>query len=104
MHAVGLGTTNRRSAGAIAILLGVLFVLPARAPLLSSSIRDTVAKLLPYNAGQAIFNSAKTAAVLSPRLGLAVFALYAAAVLRHRHHPRPPPRLLTLRPFEHRSR
>jgi len=80
VHAVGLGTTNRRSAGAIAILLGVPFVLPALAPLLSSSIRDTVAKLLPYNAGQAIFNSAKSTSVLSPRLGLAVFALYAAAV------------------------
>ncbi len=79
--AVGLGTVIRRSAGAIAVLLGLLFVLPALAPLLPSSIRDTVAKLLPYNAGQAIFKTANTSLTLSAPVGLAVFALYAAAAL-----------------------
>jgi ABC-2 type transport system permease protein len=79
--AVGLGTIIRRSAGAIAVLLGLLFVLPALAPLLPSSIRDTVAKLLPYNAGQAIFKTAKTGPMLSPSLGLIVFVLYATTAL-----------------------
>jgi len=81
MLAVGLGTIIRRSAGAIAVLLGLLFVLPALAPLAPASIRNTVAKLLPYNAGQAIFKTAKTSSTLSAPLGLAVFALYALAAL-----------------------
>jgi ABC-2 type transport system permease protein len=79
--AVGLGTIIRRSAGAIAVLLGLLFVLPALAPLLPASIRDGVAKLLPYNAGQAIFKTVTSGSMLSPSLGLAVFALYATAAL-----------------------
>jgi ABC-type transport system involved in multi-copper enzyme maturation permease subunit len=79
--AVGLGTIIRRSAGAIAVLLGLLFVLPALAPLLPSSIRDGVAKLLPYNAGQAIFKTTASGSLLSPSLGLVVFALYAVAAL-----------------------
>ncbi|HEX3424594.1 MAG TPA: ABC transporter permease [Acidimicrobiales bacterium] len=79
--AVGLGTIIRRSAGAIAVLVGLLFVLPALAPLLPVSIRDTVAQLLPYNAGQAIFKTAKSASLLSPPLGMVVFAVYAAAFL-----------------------
>jgi ABC-2 type transport system permease protein len=79
--AVGLGTIIRRSAGAIAVLIGVLFVLPALTPLLPGSIRDTVSKLLPYNAGHAIFNTTKGATILSPALGLAVFALYATGTL-----------------------
>jgi len=79
--AVGLGTIIRRSAGAIAVLLGVLFVLPVFAGLLPASIRDTVTKLLPFNAGHAIFNTTKGATTLSPALGLVVFALYAAAAL-----------------------
>ena len=79
--AVGLGTIIRRSAGAIAVLVGLLFVLPAFAGLLPASIRDAVAKLLPYNAGQAIFKTAHTGLTLSAPLGFAVFALYAAAAL-----------------------
>jgi ABC-2 type transport system permease protein len=79
--AVGLGTIIRRSAGAIAVLLGLLFVLPALAPLLPFSIRDGVAKLLPYNAGQAVFKTTASGSLLSPSLGLVVFALYAVAAL-----------------------
>jgi ABC-2 type transport system permease protein len=81
IFAVGLGTVIRRSAGAIAVLFELLFVLPALDPLLPRSIRDTVAKLLPYNAGQSIFKTTKTSSTLSPWLGLAVFALYAAAAV-----------------------
>ena len=89
--AVSLGTFIRRSAGAIAVLVGLLLVIPALAPLLPTSVRDTVGKCLPYIAGQAIFNTTKNTTTLSPWAGLAVFALYAAAslaigitVVRHR--------------------
>jgi ABC-2 type transport system permease protein len=79
--AVGLGTIIRRSAGAIAVLLGILFVLPVFAGLVPASIRDTVTKLLPFNAGHALFNTTTGATTLSPALGLVVFALYALAAL-----------------------
>ena len=89
--AIGLGTVIRRSAGAIAVLVGLLLVIPALAPLLPAAIRDTVGKLLPYIAGQAIFNTAINDATLSPGAGLAVFALYATPRARHRDRPHPPP-------------
>jgi ABC-2 type transport system permease protein len=79
--AVGLGTLIRRTAGAIAVLFGLLLVLPALAPLLPSSMQDAVGKYLPYNAGQAIFATTRDASTLAPFAGLAVFALYAAAAL-----------------------
>ena len=79
--AIGLGTVIRRSAGAIAVLVGLLLVVPLLAPLLPTAIRDTVGKFLPYIAGQAIFNTTKDTTTLSPWAGLAVFALYAAAAL-----------------------
>lgn len=59
----------------------MLFVLPAFAGLLPSSVRDTVMKVLPCNAGQAIFKTAKTGSTLSAPLRLAVFALYALTAL-----------------------
>jgi ABC-2 type transport system permease protein len=78
---VGLGTAIRRTAGAIAVIVGLILVLPALAPLLPSSIRQTVAEYLPYNAGHAIFTTTNSTATLSPWLGLAVFTLYATAAL-----------------------
>jgi ABC-2 type transport system permease protein len=81
VFAVGLGTIIRSTAGAIAALFGLMLVLPALAPALPASIRDSVEKWLPGNAGQAIVNTVKDTSSLSPWLGLAVFALYAAAAL-----------------------
>ena len=79
--AVGLGTIIRRAAGAIAVLLGLLLVIPALAPLLPTSLQDTVGRYLPYLAGQAIFKTTRDSTTLSPWIGLSVFALYAAAAL-----------------------
>lgn len=79
--AVGLGTIIRRAAGAIAVVLGLLLVIPLLAVLLPASIRDSVGKFLPYIAGQAIFKTTKDSSTLSPWAGLAVFALYAAMAL-----------------------
>ena len=60
---------------------GCFWSSPLLAPLLPTSIRDTVGKFLPYIAGQAIFNTTNNTTTLSPWAGLAVFALYAAAAL-----------------------
>jgi ABC-type transport system involved in multi-copper enzyme maturation permease subunit len=81
VFAVGLGTIIRSTAGAVAALFGLILVLPAVAQALPSSIRDTVDKFLPGNAGQAIFHTLRDTSTLSPWVGLGVFALYAAAAL-----------------------
>ena len=81
VFAVGLGTIIRSTAGAIASVFGLILVLPAVAQALPSSIRDSVDKYLPGNAGQAIFHTIRDTSTLSPWAGLGVFALYAAAAL-----------------------
>jgi PPE-repeat protein len=78
--AVGLGTIIRSSAGGIAALVGLLLVLPTLSQAIPSSIRDSVEKFLPANAGQAVFLHTDTGS-LSPWIGLLVFAAYAAAGL-----------------------
>jgi ABC-2 type transport system permease protein len=77
--AVALGTIVRRTAGAIAALVGLILILPALLLTLPASIQDTVAKFLPGNAGQAIFTTTRNSSTLSPWAGLALFALYVAA-------------------------
>jgi ABC-type transport system involved in multi-copper enzyme maturation permease subunit len=79
--AVGLGTIIRSTAGAIAALFGLILVVPAVAQALPTSLRDSVDKYLPSNAGQAIFHTIRDTSTLSPWAGLAVFFLYAAAAL-----------------------
>jgi ABC-2 type transport system permease protein len=81
VFAVGLATIIRSTAGAIASLFGLILVVPAVAQALPTSIRDSVDKYLPGNAGQAIFHTIRDTSTLSPWAGLSVFALYAAAAL-----------------------
>jgi ABC-2 type transport system permease protein len=83
--ALGLGTIIRKTAGAIAAVFGLIFVLPAVASLLPSSM-NSIQKFLPSNAGQALIengarHSTSTAAQLSPWAGFGVFCLYAAITL-----------------------
>jgi ABC-2 type transport system permease protein len=81
VFAVGLATVIRSTAGAIASVFGMILVVPAVAQALPTSIRDSVDKYLPGNAGQAIFHTIRDTSTLSPWAGLGVFALYAAAAL-----------------------
>ena len=78
--AVGLGTIIRSSAGGIAALVGLLLVLPTLSQAIPASIRGSVEKFLPANAGQAVFIHTDTGS-LSPWIGLLVFAAYAVAGL-----------------------
>lgn len=79
---LGLGTLIRKTAGAIAALFAILFVVPVIVSLLPSSING-IQKFLPSNAGQEIvFGSGQsTADVLSPWVGFSVFCLYAIVTL-----------------------
>jgi ABC-type transport system involved in multi-copper enzyme maturation permease subunit len=81
VFAVGLGTIIRSTPGAIVAVLATLLVLPSIAPVLPHSIRNSVEKFLPSNAGQAIGATIKSTSSLSPWVGIAVFAVYAAVAL-----------------------
>jgi ABC-2 type transport system permease protein len=79
--ALGLGTVIRYSAGAIATLLGLLFVLPGIVGALPQAWQNTINQYLPSNAGQQIFAVRINPFTLQPWAGLGVFCVYAAITL-----------------------
>jgi ABC-2 type transport system permease protein len=82
--ALGLGTIIRKTAGAIAAVLGLILVLPPIITLLPSSM-NAIQKFLPSNAGQALINpgSVRHTSVpqLAPWAGFGVMCLWAAGIL-----------------------
>jgi len=78
---VGLGTILRRTAGAMATLVGLLFILPIVTGFLPSSFQETIGKYLPTQAGMSIFNVVPTPDALSPWTGLAVLVGYGVVSL-----------------------
>jgi ABC-type transport system involved in multi-copper enzyme maturation permease subunit len=79
--AMGLGTLIRHSAGAIAAVFGLIFVLPGIVAALPASWSDAISKYLPSNAGLALVGTGRGGSTLSPWVGFAVFCAYAAAAL-----------------------
>jgi len=77
----GLGAILRSSAGAVAVLFGVLFVPTLLTALLPSSWQDTLGPYLPMNAGDTIYTVRPESHMLQPWTGFGVFCLYAAAAL-----------------------
>lgn len=78
---VALGSLLRSSAGTIAVLAGVLLILPTLAFFLPSSWQDTINPYLPSNAGSAIMAVTHGDGTLGPWTGIAVFAGYVAVAL-----------------------
>jgi ABC-2 type transport system permease protein len=78
---VALGMLIRSSAGAIAILAGLLLIVPGLAALLPDSIAETITPYLPSNAGSAVMALTPGDGTLGPWTGLAVFAGYVVVVL-----------------------
>lgn len=81
--ALGLGALVRRTAGALAILIALLFFLPASVGALPAGWRNDVSPYLPSVAGQAVIGPTKFTPpghLLSPWTGFAVFCGYVAAV------------------------
>jgi ABC-2 type transport system permease protein len=74
--AVGFGWLLRSTAGALAVLFGLLYVLPVVGLLLPQELGERVLPYLPGNAGTAIMQLTPSG-MLSPGVGLAVFAGYA---------------------------
>jgi len=78
---LGLGTLLRRTAGAIATLFGLVLVLPALTEALPSPWNTDVGKLLPINAGRALFAVRPSTDLLSPGQGLLVLLVTVGVVL-----------------------
>jgi len=81
LFGLGLGTIIRSSAGAVATLLGVLFVPSILITVLPASWQDAAGRYLPMNAGETIYTVQHQPHTLPPWAGLGVFTLYAAAAL-----------------------
>jgi hypothetical protein len=81
LFGLGLGAIVRSSAGAIATLLGALFIPSLLAALLPQSGQDTIGPYLPMNAGDTIYTVHHQAHSLQPWAGFGVFCLYATVAL-----------------------
>ncbi|MEU8607863.1 ABC transporter permease [Actinoplanes sp. NPDC048791] len=78
---VALGMLVRSSAGAIAILAGLLLIVPGLAALLPDPVSETITPYLPSNAGSAVMALTQGENTLAPWTGLAVFAGYVVVAL-----------------------
>ena len=78
---VGVGTLVRRTAGATAALVGLLFIVPIVTGFLPTSFQETIGKYLPAQAGMAIFNVVPDPRALTPWSGFAVLLAWAAITL-----------------------
>jgi ABC-type transport system involved in multi-copper enzyme maturation permease subunit len=78
---LALGALIRNTAGGIASLFGLLFVLPVVVHFLPSSWADPINKYLPMSAGQALVQVRPDSGSLSPWTGFLVFCLYAVVAL-----------------------
>jgi ABC-2 type transport system permease protein len=78
---VALGMLVRSSAGAIAILAGLLLIVPGLAALLPDSISEAITPYLPSNAGSAVMALTHAEGTLAPWAGLAVFTGYVVVTL-----------------------
>jgi hypothetical protein len=81
LFGLGIGAVIRSSTGAVATLLGVLFVPSLIVTLLPQSWQNTIGAYLPMNAGESIITVHHQAHLLQPWPGFGVFSLYAAAAL-----------------------
>jgi hypothetical protein len=78
---LGLGALLRRTAGAIATLFGLVLVLPALTEALPSPWNTDVGKLLPINAGRALFAVRPSTDLLSPGQAFLVLLVTVGVVL-----------------------
>lgn len=78
---IGLGFLIRSTAGGIATLLAVLFILPVIVAVLPGTVSSAVGRYLPSTAGRALFTMNAGDAMLSPWSGFMIFLLYAVIVM-----------------------
>lgn len=78
---LGLGTIVRRTAGAVAALVGVLVLAPLVSGFLATSFQESIGKFFPAQAGMAVFSVAPDPRSLTPWTGYGVLLTYVAIAL-----------------------
>jgi len=79
---IGLATILRRTAGAIAALVGILLILPILTEFLPSPWNDNIRKFLPSEAGRGIFHVlSDRSGDLAPWTGFGLFFAYSVIML-----------------------
>ena len=79
--AVGVGAIVRHTAGAVAILFGVLLIIPGLVQLLPAPWNNDITLYLPNSAGAAMSAVVRFPNLLSPLVGFVVLASYAMVTL-----------------------
>lgn len=78
---VGIGTLVRRTAGGIALFVGIFWVLPGLVEILPSSLANDIHPYLPSNAGGAVAQALSDPFSFSAWGGFALFCGYTVAVI-----------------------
>jgi ABC-2 type transport system permease protein len=78
---VALGFLIRSAAAAVGVLFASLLIVPALVGLLPGTVADTVTKLLPSNAGDALTSITRSSDLLSPVAGGIVLIVWVVGVL-----------------------
>jgi ABC-2 type transport system permease protein len=81
LFGLGLGAIIRSTAGAIAALAGIVFVLPPIVGLLPTSLASSIEPYLPSSAGNAIWTINPDPNTLAPWAGFGVFCAYTALAI-----------------------
>jgi ABC-2 type transport system permease protein len=78
---VAVGFLLRSTAAAIGVLLGLLMLAPVLVGLLPGTVGDTLTKILPSKAGDAMMSVTSPDSLLSPWLGFAVLVAWVVGLL-----------------------
>ena len=78
---IGLGVILRRTAGAVAALVGLLVLAPLVGGFLPTSFQESVGKYFPAQAGMAVFGVVPDPRALAPWTGYGVLLAYVAGAL-----------------------
>jgi hypothetical protein len=78
LFGLALGAILRSTAGGIAALAGIVFVLPPIVGLLPTSVANSIDPYLPSNAGGAIWTITPDPGTLAPWAGFGIFCAYVA--------------------------
>ncbi len=78
---IAVGFLLRSTAAAIGVLLGLLMLAPVLVGLLPGSLGDTLTKILPSKAGDAMMSVTSPDSLLSPWLGFAVLVAWVVGLL-----------------------
>ena len=78
---IAVGFLVRSTATAIGLLLGLLMLAPLLVDLVPGAVGETLSKIVPSNAGEAMMSVTSRDSLLSPTLGLAVLVAWVVGLL-----------------------